>query len=145
MIINKAMTAQQYVLAFIQRVQQLEGVEAQSALLGINCIGLISRKTYSYTEPLPTTEDVGIHGWTEFAYYTGIWKAEKRRANIRYVIIPASVRLAIIQRAEYTGDKIMVCRPVAQADAEAASQAAKAQPTTRIIDDDSIEWPNNWK
>lgn len=144
MIINKVMTAQQYVLALIYRAQQLDGAEAQSALLGINCVGLVSRKAYSYTEPLPTTEDVGIHGWTEFAYYTGVWKAEKRHANMRYVIIPASVRLAIIQRAEYTGDKLLVCKPAAQVDAEAASQAEKAQPTARIIDDDSIAWPNNW-
>lgn len=142
MIIHKVMTAQQYVLAFIYRAQQLEGEAAQSALLCINCIGLVSRKAYSYTEPLPTTEDVGIHGWTEFAYYTGVWKAEKRHANMRYVIIPASVRLAIIQRAEYTGENLVVYKPAAQVEAEAASQTA--QPTPRSIDDDSIEWPNNW-
>lgn len=144
MIIHKVMTAQQYVLAFIYRAQQLEGAEAQAALLGINCIGLVSRKAYSYTEPLPTTEDVGIHGWTEFAYYTGVWKAEKRHANMRYVIIPASVRLAIIQRAEYTGVNIVVYKPAAQVEAEVAVKTAQVQPTARIIDDDSIEWPSNW-
>lgn len=144
MIIHRVMTAQQYVLALIYRAQQLEGAEAQSALLGINCIGLVSRKAYSYTEPLPTTEDVGIHGWTEFAYYTGVWKAEKRHANMRYVIIPASVRLAIIQRAEYTGESLLLCKPAAQVEAEVAAQTAQAQPTARIIDDDSIAWPNNW-
>lgn len=142
MIIHKVMTAQQHVLAMVYRAQQLEGAEAQSALLGINCIGLVSRKAYSFTEPLPATEDVGIHGWTEFAYYTGVWKAEKRHANMRYVIIPASVRLAIIQRAEYTGENLVVYKPAAQVEAEAAAKTA--QPTPRSIDDDSIEWPNNW-
>ena len=76
MIISKAAstTGKAYVLYMVERAEKLTGVEAEHALLGMTCIGLSSRRLYSFSEPLPATEDVGIHGWTEFAYYTGIWK-----------------------------------------------------------------------
>lgn len=140
MIITKAAstTGKAYVLYMLELAEKLTGAEAEHALLGLTCIGLASRKAYSYTEPLPTTEDVGIHGWTEFAYYTGIWKCERRVASMRYAIIPSAVRSAIIARAAYTGETLVVRKPSTEL------QRQQEYPVSSILHEDSIQWPDNF-
>lgn len=140
MIISKAAstTGKAYVLYMVERAEKLTGVEAEHALLGMTCIGLASRRLYSFSEPLPSTEDVGIHGWTEFAYYTGIWKCERSVASMRYAIIPSAVRSAIIARATYTGETVVVCKPSLEL------QRRQEYPASSILGDDRIQWPDNF-